>query len=38
MERIFMSTQKSKTNASCKFDLKLSLILDLRSTNKHVAI
>ena len=38
METIFMNTENSKTNKSHKFFLNLSQRLDLRSSNKHVAL
>ena len=38
METIFMSTEHNKTNESHKFVLNLSQRLDLRSSNKHVAL
>ena len=38
METIFLNTKKSKTNEPHKFILNLSQILDLRSSNKHVAL
>ena len=38
METIFMNTENSKTNESDKFILNLSQRLDLRSSNKHVAL
>ena len=38
MGTIFMSTENSKTNEPHKFVLNLSHILDLRSSNKHVAL
>ena len=38
METIFMSTQNSKTNEPHKFVLNLSQRLDLRVSNKHVAL
>ena len=37
METIFMNTKNSKTNETHKFVLNLSQILDLRSSDKHVA-
>ena len=38
METIFMNSENSKTNEQQKFDLNLSQRLDLRSSNKHVAL
>ena len=38
METIFMNTENSKTNEPFKFSLNLSQRLDLRSSNKHVAL
>ena len=38
METIFMNTENSKTNEPHKFVLNLSQRLDLRSSNKHVAL
>ena len=38
MERIFMNTENSKTSESYKFVLNLTQCLDLRSSNKHVAL
>ena len=38
MEIIFMNTENSKTNGPNKFVLKLSQILDIRRSNKHVAL
>ena len=38
METIFMSTESSKSNEPNKFVLNLSRRLDLRSSNKHVAL
>ena len=38
METIFMNTENSKTNASRKFVLNLSQRLDLRSSDKPVAL
>ena len=38
METIFMSTENSKTNEQYKFVLNLSQRLDLKSSNKHVAL
>ena len=38
METIFMNTENSKTNESHKFVLNLSQRLDLRSSNKNVAL
>ena len=38
MEAIFMNTENSKTNNWYKFVLHLSQRLDLRSSNKHVAL
>ena len=38
METIFMNTENSKTNESRKFVLNLSQRLDLKSSNKHVAL
>ena len=38
MEAIFMNTENSKTNEPDKFVFKLSQRLDLRSSNKHVAL
>ena len=38
METIFMNTENSKTNKPHKFVLNFSQRLDLRSSNKHVAI
>ena len=37
METIFMNIENSKTNKTHKFVLNLTQILDLRSSNKHVA-
>ena len=37
METIFMNTENSKTNEPHKFVINLSQILDLGSSNKHVA-
>ena len=38
METIFMNTENSKTNEPHKFVLNLSQRLDLRSSDKHVAL
>ena len=38
METIFMNTENSKTNEPHKFVLNLSQKLDLRSSDKHVAL
>ena len=38
METIFMNTENNKTNEPHKFVLNLSKRLDLRSSNKHVAL
>ena len=38
METIFMNTENSKTNEPHKFPLNLSQRLDLRGSNKHVAL
>ena len=38
METVFMNVQNSKTNEPHKFVLNLSQRLDLRSSNKHVAL
>ena len=38
METIFRNTGNSKTNEPHKFVLNLSQRLDLRSSNKHVAL
>ena len=38
MEAIFMKTENNKTNELHKFVLNLSQRLDLRSSNKHVAL
>ena len=38
METIFTNTESSETNESDKFVLNLSHRLDLRSSNKHVAL
>ena len=38
METIFMNTENSKMNKSHKFVFDLSQRLDLRSSNKHVAL
>ena len=38
METIFMNTENSKTNEPHKFVLNLSQRLDLRVSNKHVAL
>ena len=38
MEAIFMNTENSKTNESHKFVLNLSIRLDLKSSNKHLAL
>ena len=38
MEAIFMNTENSKTNELHKFFLNLSQRLDLKLSNKHVAI
>ena len=38
METIFMNTGNSKTNEPHKFVLNLSQRLDLRSSDKHVAL
>ena len=38
METIFMNTENSKTNEPLKFVLNLSQRLDLKSSNKNVAL
>ena len=38
MDTIFMNSQNSKTNELCKFVFNLSKRLDLRSSDKHVAL
>ena len=38
METIFMNKENSKTNEPHKFVFNLSQRLDLRSSNKHVAL
>ena len=38
MKTILMNTENSKTNEPHKFVLNLLQILDLRSSNKHVAL
>ena len=38
METIFMNTESSKTNEPLKFVLNLSQRLDLKSSNKHIAL
>ena len=38
METIFMNTESSKTNELLKFVLNLSQRLDLKSSNKHIAL
>ena len=38
METIFMNTENSKMNEPHKFVLNLSQRLDLRSSDKHVAL
>ena len=38
MERIFINTENSKTNKPHKFFPNLSQRLDLRGSNKHVAL
>ena len=38
METIFVNTKNSKTSQSHKFVLNLSQRLDLRSSDKHVAL
>ena len=38
MERIFMNMENSKTNEPHKFVLNLSQRLDLRSSNKYIAL
>ena len=38
METIFINTENSKTNQLHKFPLNLSQKLDLRSSDKHVAL
>ena len=38
MVMVFMNTKNSKTNEPHKFALNLSQILDLRSSNNHVAL
>ena len=38
METIFMNTENNKTNESHQIILNLSQRLDLRSSNKHVAL
>ena len=38
METIFMNTENSKTNEPHKFALNLSQRLDLRSSNKRIAL
>ena len=38
METLFMNTENSKTNKSHKFDFKSLQRLDLRCSNKHIAL
>ena len=38
METIFMNTENSKTSEPYQFALNLPQILDLRSSNKHIAL
>ena len=38
METIFMNTENSNTNEPHKFDFNFSQRLDLRSSNKYVAL
>ena len=38
METLFMNMKNSKTNETQKFILNLSQILDLKSSNNHVAL
>ena len=38
METIFINTESSKTNEPHRFVLNLSQIVDLRTSNKHVAL
>ena len=38
METIFLNTENTKTNESHKFVLNLSQSLDLKSSNKYVAL
>ena len=38
METIFIKTENTKTSASHKFVLNVSQRIDLRSSNKHVAV
>ena len=38
METIFMNTENKKTNEPHKFVLNLSQRLDLRGSNKHIAL
>ena len=38
METMFMNMENSKTNQPHKFGLNLSQRLDLRSSNKHIAL
>ena len=38
MKTIFIKTENSKTSASHKFVLNVSQRIDLRSSNKHVAV
>ena len=38
METIFTNTESSKKNEPHKFVLNLSQILDLRSSDKHIAL
>ena len=38
MEKIFMNTESSRTNEPHKFVFNLSQGLDLRNSNKHVAL
>ena len=38
MEKIFINTENSKTNERHKYVLNLSQRLDLRRSNKHVAL
>ena len=38
METMFINTENSKTNETHKFALKFLQRLDLRSSNKHIAL
>ena len=38
MEKLFMNTENSKANKPHKFVLNLSQILDLKGSDKHVAL